>query len=268
MTFESNSIAPELRALRSELASDPVLEAQRRVFSRLARSLPELAGSTSAELSAPEVAAKGSAAAEHLVMPKKLWLLGAFALGGVAGAGTHAALDEPTDRIVHVDRIASAREVEPARTAPIATAADEVSAAPIAAFPETPRAKRSLSPPEAPKKPLTNAAEQHAPTEHASKSASLGEQQALLDEARAALGRNDGHGALSTIEVHRARFPESVLAEEREALAVKALARTGNGAEARARLSAFELRFPRSPLLPSLRSVTRDSVTETKRPRQ
>jgi len=56
-----------------------------------------------------------------------------------------------------------------------------------------------------------------------------------------------------------------VLAEEREGIAVKALAGLGRHAEARARLELFENRFPRSPLLPSLRTTAGKPVTETLR---
>jgi hypothetical protein len=56
-----------------------------------------------------------------------------------------------------------------------------------------------------------------------------------------------------------------VLAEEREAIAVKALAHLGRRTEARTRLELFENRFPRSPLLPSLRTTVGKPVTETLR---
>jgi hypothetical protein len=52
--------------------------------------------------------------------------------------------------------------------------------------------------------------------------------------------------ALASLEQHRTRFPHGDLEEEREALAIKALAKAGQPGAARARAAAFRARFPQS----------------------
>jgi hypothetical protein len=79
--------------------------------------------------------------------------------------------------------------------------------------------------------------------------ASLREERRLLDEARDAIERGDPEQALAPTASHAARFPRGVLAEEREALRIRALARLGRTAEARALLERMRAAYPRSFLL-------------------
>jgi hypothetical protein len=74
----------------------------------------------------------------------------------------------------------------------------------------------------------------------------------LLRQARAAVSRADYAGAMPPIAEHARRFRDGRLAEEREALRVKALAGLGRTDEARRAAAAFEERFPRSVLLPAV----------------
>jgi hypothetical protein len=74
----------------------------------------------------------------------------------------------------------------------------------------------------------------------------------LLRQARAAVARQDFSAALLPIAEHARRFKDGRLAEEREALRVKALAGLGRTEEARRAAAAFEARFPRSVLLPAV----------------
>jgi hypothetical protein len=74
----------------------------------------------------------------------------------------------------------------------------------------------------------------------------------LVQRARAAMARRDFAAALPPLAEHMRRFRDGRLAEEREALRVKALSGLGRTREARRALSAFGTRFPRSPLLPAL----------------
>lgn len=80
----------------------------------------------------------------------------------------------------------------------------------------------------------------------------------LLRQARAAVARDDFAAALPLIAEHarRYRYKEGRLAEEREALRVKALVGLGRGEEARRAAAAFERRFPRSVLLPAVQQMT------------
>ncbi len=74
----------------------------------------------------------------------------------------------------------------------------------------------------------------------------------LLRQARVAVARGDFAAALSPIAEHARRFKNGRLAEEREALRVKALAGLGRMEEARHAAVAFRARFPRSVLLPAV----------------
>ncbi|XXX78035.1 tetratricopeptide repeat protein [Sorangium sp. So ce134] len=70
---------------------------------------------------------------------------------------------------------------------------------------------------------------------------------ALLMEARAALRSGDAAAAAATLERLRVQFPNGVLRQEREVLAIDVLASRGNVQEARRRAQAFVKQYPRSP---------------------
>ena len=74
----------------------------------------------------------------------------------------------------------------------------------------------------------------------------------LLRQARAAVAGEDYADALPLISEHARRFRQGRLAEEREALRVKALAGLGRTDDARRAAAAFRARFPRSVLLPAV----------------
>jgi hypothetical protein len=82
----------------------------------------------------------------------------------------------------------------------------------------------------------------------------LAAERALLDTARGALEREEGAAALAATSEHERRFPDGILAQEREAMAVRALAMLGRMDEARARADRFHARFPGSALIPALES--------------
>lgn len=86
---------------------------------------------------------------------------------------------------------------------------------------------------------------------------SLREQQALLDQARLALGKGEPARCLAAIATHRGRFPQSLLAEERDALTIKALAASGNLRVAREQLVTFVASYPRSLMTESLEATVR-----------
>jgi hypothetical protein len=71
----------------------------------------------------------------------------------------------------------------------------------------------------------------------------------LLQPAYHAVARHDFTSALAAIASHQRRFASGQLAEEREALRVKALLGLGRRAEAKQAAFAFGKRFPRSVLL-------------------
>ena len=85
----------------------------------------------------------------------------------------------------------------------------------------------------------------------------LAAERALLDVARAALGRGSPEEALEAAMRHAREYPSGVLTEEREALAIRALAASGNRDAAVARASRFRSRYPKSLLLPAVEGATR-----------
>jgi hypothetical protein len=72
----------------------------------------------------------------------------------------------------------------------------------------------------------------------------LAREAALLEAARAALAADPAH-ALAEANAHAREFPTGQLATERELVAVEALVRLGNRADARARGDALLQRDPR-----------------------
>lgn len=156
-------------------------------------------------------------------------LLVGFALGGGAGvAVTRALTPPPQDRIVYVDRVV-----------PTTPAVSETPPAPSS----------SATPPE----PLPE--KRTAPV--ASVGTSLLVERRLVDSARAAFTAGDYDACLARLDEHARRHPEGRLAEEREALAVRALAAFGRGAEAKERGLRFLQAHPDSLMEPVVRDVLR-----------
>jgi hypothetical protein len=78
---------------------------------------------------------------------------------------------------------------------------------------------------------------------------------ALVTQARADLKRGDPRAALATLQRLKRESPRGVLHQEREVLAVQALAAAGQKDAARARARAFIQSYPNSPHAPLLRSL-------------
>jgi hypothetical protein len=76
----------------------------------------------------------------------------------------------------------------------------------------------------------------------------------LIRSAHASYASHDFANALAMVGEHAQRFPQGLLAEEREALRIRSLAGTGRTKDAERAVSAFARRFPRSVLLPRLRA--------------
>lgn len=72
------------------------------------------------------------------------------------------------------------------------------------------------------------------------------EEYALLRSARRALADNPAR-AMQFTDQHRRRFPNGMLTQEREAIAIEAEVRLGRILQARARTAAFFVLFPNSP---------------------
>ncbi|MBK7861421.1 MAG: hypothetical protein IPJ65_22960 [Archangiaceae bacterium] len=68
----------------------------------------------------------------------------------------------------------------------------------------------------------------------------------LIERATVALARGDLAGALDACREHEQKFAQGMLVEERESLAIRALAAEGQMSRARARADRFHARFPNS----------------------
>lgn len=176
---------------------------------------------------------------------------GAFVAGTLVGALAYRALGPPT--------------VTTPPVSPSQTSSATATAAPQATAPAE-RVEPAVSPTTSPSSSSAPApslrggtAERPSRAQEDDPRSRLAEEQALVDAARAALARQRPEDALEAVERHSRVFPRGELTEEREGLRVMALVRLGRNDEASRLASAFERRYPRSPLLPVLRSVLETS---------
>jgi hypothetical protein len=82
----------------------------------------------------------------------------------------------------------------------------------------------------------------------------------LVLGARKALRSGRAGEALELVARTRREFPSGALAQERDAIEVEALARSGASEEARDRARAFLTRYPASPYAKNVEAVLRDAV--------
>jgi hypothetical protein len=153
---------------------------------------------------------------------------------------------------------------------PTATAEIPPPAAPIAPAPRPhkPDAKRptasapafpthaTTSEPPAPPAPAPSPTATEAPAPTTAVDA-LRDERALLASARDALRKGDGRGALAILQTAQSRHPNGVLGQEREVLAIEALAQTGDRDGASKRAGAFLRAFPNSPHAGHVREFVR-----------
>ena len=129
---------------------------------------------------------------------------------------------------------------------------------PVAAAHDAPVTAAAVSVPPAEPSPATSASRVPIPRAPASRPASpaathpdtLAEERALLEAARTSLAQNDSDAALLALDQHAGEFPDGVLVEERESLAVQALIAARRYDDARARAARFAARYPASIFLP------------------
>lgn len=140
------------------------------------------------------------------------------------------------------------------REAPLAAAPPETYASPSAMSSAAVVPSAAVAP-SAPAVPASASAASPAAVASASAgraTGSLAAERRLLDVARGALGRDNGVEALAASDEHARRFPNGLLAEEREAIAVQALVECKRLADARARSERFRQAYPKSILLPAV----------------
>ena len=94
--------------------------------------------------------------------------------------------------------------------------------------------------------PRPNAAATKEVAENA-RASQLREESEMILGARRVLRAGDPLRALTLLDAARARFPEGILVQEREALSIEALVRSGQRALATKRAEAFLRAYPKSP---------------------
>ena len=207
-----------LRALGTgaEAPADAKQRVQAALLASIARSAtsPLIAGLTNAKV---------------LAVAGGIWLM-----GGATGAALYGALRTQEVRVVYVDRPVFSNGVA-APPAPAASVMSAPTPAPSAA---------SITP--------ADTGARHAVPAVTAQGSDLARERALLDLARAAAARGEPVLVLAQTERHRAQFPRAKLAEEREALAIRALLSLGRVSEARTRAEAFHRAYPNSLLAPAI----------------
>ncbi len=180
--------------------------------------------------SSPAASPAGSPAGTAGLFSAK-WLAGALVVGAVAGASLHAA-------------------IAPAVPVALPAASPSTSASPAstpAAPTESPAAVVSVSAPpiaHASVAPVFSGVTRPAPS--ASVAVVALPEPELLDRAHDALLHADPEGALALTRQHARAYPQGVLTQEREMIAIEALLALKRRDEAKARAAAFRAAYPGS----------------------
>jgi hypothetical protein len=175
--------------------------------------------------------------------------IAAFLIGGATGAALVASLSRAPPRIIYVDRPVPQLS---APATPAATSTD-ASSRPAPTAPHSPTSSPMPSPTSpSPSAPAARSPSFASASPHASRFA---EERRLLDDARASLLQGEPENALARLDLHRARFADGLLSEERDAMQVEALVRAGRADDARERARLFRARSPGSLFLPTVESA-------------
>jgi hypothetical protein len=165
-----------------------------------------------------------------------IWSAPALVVGAASGVVGHAALTKENAHIVYVDRIVAPPKEDPAVS--VESLALELA---VAEAPKPPKSSGANT-------PLLVADVNSVPS---ASSVARGEgglvrERTLLDPARAALSAGEPANALERIARHAKEFPNGILSEEREAIAINALVSLGSYAQATKRATTFRARYPHS----------------------
>jgi len=213
-------------------------EAKQRVYGALMASVAAAAAATTAATvvksgtlpPAPTPLIAGLTGGKIAAVIVGIWLI-----GGATGAALYGAIHPQEVRVVYVDRPVLSNGV----AAPVTAAAP----APAAPMSSTPLGS------------VIDASSKRAAVATASSGSALARERALLDLARANAARGEPALVLAQTDQHRLQFHHGQLAEEREALGIRALLSLGRSEEARTRAEAFHLAYPNSFLTPVVDSA-------------
>jgi hypothetical protein len=216
---------------------EPPDELKAQARARLAALLGPSAGLGAASGDVP-LATSDAGAASAVAGSGAVKLVAAFIAGGALGGGSvYAIMDaRPPPALPAPSVTVVARPAETASPTASAPLAPNLSAR-ASAEPALPSAHR---PPPPTTQPKTGDAQ-------------LAQERALMERARSALARGDSSEALRATGQHAKSFPRGRLSEEREALAIQALAAAGRRSEAEQRAASFERYYPNSVLGPAVK---------------
>jgi hypothetical protein len=249
-----DSLASAIDALGGAAPTSQDIDALRTNV-RLALGLPPAGGPSHPPTSPPAQplapAAKGALTASQWVS----WIVAPLGVGAVAGAVLLGTTKRP-DHHAAPAPIAATSVTAPAAPEPIEipVAPSAEPTPPVAARPEAapivnraPRASAAPSPEIATQEtaPRVELAPAPAGYPETAPSAPSESEVSLLSRAQEALSRDPAR-ALDLVRDHERKFDAGLLVQEREVIAVEALARLGRTKEAEARAAAFHARFPRS----------------------
>ncbi|WP_437963012.1 hypothetical protein WME76_48305 (plasmid) [Sorangium sp. So ce119] len=251
----------ERALLRSWKHESPSSSARARAL-----AIAGLAAGTSAAPDAHAAPAPKAAAGKLLTLAK--WGLGAVIGAGLLGAGVALLRPPAAPSAAAPPSEPPAASAQPVATAPPvadeppAASAQPVTPAPAPSGPVT-RAPIPLQASASPSPAPAAVASPPRPTGAASRARSapvapadaLGEQVAMIDRARDALGAGDAAGCLAALDAHDGRFPRSAMGEEATVLRIEALIRLGDRARAADLGQRFLASRPTSPHAAGVRAL-------------
>jgi hypothetical protein len=275
----------ERKLLISGVDVEPPTGAEREIWQALIAKLPPPGGGTgtgpdpTAAAGTSGGAAAGAAGAAGIA---KALLMG-LAAGAVVAAGVGLVTPKRTPEATSVRPSAQPAAGTVAVAEPVAERANDSPAASLAPAPAVPLAANPRNVPIAPSAPENTVPEpvvaepagsaqpsstasfappaappaqapSPAPAERASV---LQAESEFLRTARRALRSGDYRSALAILNQSRARFPNAILSQEREALSIEALAQSGARDEARARARRFLSEHPDSPHRSAVQELSR-----------
>ena len=250
--LDAGEATPEERdLLRSAVDSDPPPDARAAVWGALATRLPGIGGGGGGG----GVTGGGGGAGTATGVSTTVKVVASIALAGMiaGGIGIVVTNDRAPATSVASSASASLSQQPTANAPPPATAAAAPPAPPSSDEPSPPIAVTGVVPTSSP--PRAKAPPPSAPpSAPVSRTAALQEEAALLASAREALGAGNARRALSILDDARVKHPAGALLQEREVVAIEALAQAGDKAAAGRRAEAFLRSFPGSPHASHVRS--------------
>lgn len=222
---------------------------------------PPVSGPGGADLGAATSAAAstttGSAIAAIGLGKVATALLVTFSVGMGAGAGVHSLLTEtshthPPGEITSTVGVAVDGAPQSSDETPRPLDSEELNA--DGSLPPTlPSEDAATTADSSP----TDARVREAPSPRPPSDDDLNRERALIERAYSAIARGNNGEALSALREHAVAFPRGSMAEEREAIMIRALVGVGHHGEALRRAGRFERRYPRSLFIPIVRSAIR-----------